>query len=246
MFLNSAPHRVKRSAIRVRIVEDILQLIRRGKSVPGDRLPSEPTLAAQLGVSRPSLREALSVLDTLGVVEVKRGSGVFVKDARAADHAGGIPSLGRQGVSEKESADFAEVLHDIRVILEPLSARLAARNARRDDIALIRFELRKLAETAKRGDIVGAAHADVAFHAAIAAASGSKILMSLLRAVEGSLRHGREARIGAFWDQMFVVQAHETIFEAIRRRDPVGAEKAMKRHLEDIGRIQVKVHSKRR
>ena len=239
------PGLVSRSATRVRIVADILALIRRTKAVPGDRLPSEPTLAAQLLVSRPSLREALTVLETLGVLEIKRGSGVFVKDPRAADGAADVASIRRSSISEKESAAFAEVLHKIRVIVEPLAARHAAMHASKEDHDLMRFQLRQLTDAAKRGDMVAAAHADVAFHAAICAASGSAILISLLRAVEEPLRHGREKRLGAFWDAVFVVKTHQSVFDAIESRDGAAAERAMKRHLGDVATVERPVRRRR-
>ena len=80
---------------------------------------------------------------------------------------------------------------------------------------------------------MAAAHADVAFHAAIAAASGSRILVNVLRAMEEPLKIARESRIGAFWDEEFVIKTHVGIFEAIERRDPASAKRAMTKHLEE-------------
>lgn len=240
----STPQLVRRSATRVRIVNEILQLIRGNNASLGARLPSEPALAAQLSVSRPSLREALSVLETLGVLEIKRGSGVFVKDPGAAEVAGDVSSIRRTAISAKETEQFADVLHRIRLIIEPLAAELAAINAGKEDLSLMRFQLGQLAEAAKRGDMVAAAHADVAFHNAICSASGSRILVNVLRAMEEPLRSARELRLGAFWDETFVVRTHLSIFKAIERRNGAQAQRAMTRHLRDVDRLTSNSHNK--
>ena len=227
---------VRRTAIRVRIINEILQLIRSKKTPVGERLPSEPTLAKSLEVSRPSLREALSVLETVGVLEIRRGSGVYVKDPTAAG-LDGTYAPGRRAVSSEEAEQLATVLNKIRDVVEPLAAALAARNASKQDLAGIRFHLGHLVEAARRSDLMAAAHADVAFHAAIAAASGSRILVNVLRTMEEPLRIARESRLGAFWDEDFVISTHARIFEAIERRDPALARKAMMSHLEEVSRI---------
>lgn len=244
--LRSTPQLVKRSATRVRIVNEILELVRGNGVSRGERLPSEPALAAQLSVSRPSLREALSVLETLGVLEIKRGSGVFVKDPNAAEVAGDVSSIRRAAISAKETEQFADVLRDIRLIVEPLAAKLAAIHAGKEDLALMRFQLGQLADAAKRGDMVTAAHADVAFHAAICSASGSRILINVLRALEEPLRRARELRLGAFWDELFVVRTHQSIFKAIESRDAAQAQRAMLRHLRDVNRLESNGRAKRR
>jgi len=233
----STPQLVKRSATRIRIVNEILQLVRGNKAPLGTRLPSEPALALQLSVSRPSLREALSVLETLGVLEIKRGSGVFIKDPNAAEVSDDVSSIRRAAISAKETKQFADVLHRIRQIIEPLAAELAAANAGKEDLSLMRFQLAQLEEAAKRGDMVAAAHADVAFHNAIFAASGSRILINVLRAMEEPLRSSREQRLGAFWDATYVVRTHLSIFKAIERRNGAQAQRAMTRHLRDIERL---------
>src|SRR4051794_21410690 len=93
---------VQRTATRVRIINDILNMIRGTEGAKLQRLPSEPLLAKQLAVSRPSLREALSVLETVGVVEIRRGSGVYVKDPSAA----GLDQ--RYSISSRETMSAAE------------------------------------------------------------------------------------------------------------------------------------------
>jgi GntR family transcriptional repressor for pyruvate dehydrogenase complex len=237
---------VQRTATRVRIINDILNMIRGEKGAKLERLPSEPMLAKQLAVSRPSLREALSVLETVGVVEIRRGSGVYVKDPSAAGLDQSYSISGRQTISVDEARQLNSVLHDVRVAVEPMAAGLAAQHATKKQLAVIRSHLFRLIDAARLPDLVAAAHADVAFHAAIAVASGNSTLITLLRAIEQPLTQARELRLGAFWDEQFVISTHLAIFEAIAARDCALATKAMMRHLRDVNRFSERSKQRRK
>lgn len=199
------------------------EIIRTGGYAPGDRLPSIVQLARRLEVGAPAMREALRRLETLGVVEIRHGTGVFV-----GPHAGAaiVPGpLMARAISPTLLADAVET----RMVLERQAVALAARNARDVHLARMR-ELLRHAETHGEGDDV-LAETNRAFHRCIAAASGNTVLAQLLdvlanlipddrRAPRPCRREGRETR------------EHAGILDALAGRDPELAMERMQAHLE--------------
>jgi GntR family transcriptional repressor for pyruvate dehydrogenase complex len=186
-------------ADRVRILLDERAL------VPGDRLPSERELAAQLGVSRSSLREGLGRLADLGIIEARRGSGTYLAALDLRD------------------------LTDARLRLEPYAARLAAE--RREPRDLVRLD-QTLAEL--RGsleDRAGFADADLRLHATIAEASRSLPVRVLLDAVADLLRHSRAVTAVDPDTRRATVVVLERLVRAVHAGDGEAAEIAMREHL---------------
>src|SRR3954471_5144846 len=145
------------------IAEQLRTLMVGGEFKPGSRLPAERDLAKQLGVSRPSVREALIALEVEGIVDVRTGSGIYVRTADA---------LQKAAASKPREADPSEwgplELMRARELVEGEIAALAARNAKRADIAAIACAMEQMRDEADAGVVprVG----DEAFHTAVAQA----------------------------------------------------------------------------
>jgi DNA-binding FadR family transcriptional regulator len=210
------------------VTEDAIDKIREriisGSWGPGDRLPKESELAAELGLSRNSLREAVRALSQLRVLEVRQGDGTYVSSLEPALL---LESTGF--VSHLLLGDTALDLYEVRRILEAAAASLAAARIDEEgkrDLALTLESMRK-AEGVE--DLV---EADVAFHAVIAQAAGNAVLTSLLaslstRTMRVRLWHGRAAD-KALDDTR---EEHRRIYEAIVEGDPELARAAATAHI---------------
>src|SRR6056297_1982532 len=123
---------IRPKKISEEIVEQIKALISRGELKPGDRVPSERELAALLGVSRPSVREAIMVLEAMGLVESRQGGGTFVRSLTQATLADPLSSM------VEKNPRMLHHLAEVRMGLETWSAYLAAQRASDEEIAELR------------------------------------------------------------------------------------------------------------
>jgi GntR family transcriptional regulator, transcriptional repressor for pyruvate dehydrogenase complex len=202
------------------IADYIQRLILKGGLKAGDRLPSQRELADQLGVSRPSLREALTVLETIGLVSVRAGSGVFV--ARS-DLRGPIWRYA-------DRCTPADV-YEARLGLEGYAARLAA--MRVDEAAIARLNLcaEAMGSAYKQDDIIGIAAADAEFHDLIFELCGNPMLAAMYRPVREILVESQ--RLPMMHRDLLgeTVNEHRVIHDCIVGGDPVAAEEAMHLHI---------------
>lgn len=208
-----------------RVVADrIVQLIRDDGIAPGARLPPERELAAQLSVSRGSLREALIVLELGGVIEVRGGSGVYLRAAQPQD---AVPDTG-PGPFEVLSA---------RRLVESEVAAIAARMATDGAIDAI---LRAIeAMEAHHADKTTNEQADRDFHLAIARATGNGALVGAVDCLwrqRGRLWHKLKEHFQTEELRQETLKDHRRIFEAIAARDAAAARQAMRAHLERVTR----------
>lgn len=208
------------------VVEDVQSLIRDGGLHPGDRLPAEHDLAAELGVSRGSLREGVRALVVLGILETRHGDGTYVTDLDPATLLAPLAFL----------ADLPGdhgPLHAVRATLETQAAGLAALHMTDAQLARARDALDDTARTlaAPSPDPVRLAAADVAFHRAIADGSGNDVLAALLDALCGGLTRRR------VWDELHevagarTVEDHDAVLAAVAGRDPDRARLRMAIHM---------------
>lgn len=207
------------------LAEALAAGIRDGKMPPGQRLPTEAALVERFGVSRSVVREALSRLKTLGLIDSRQGSGAYVREAAA----------GQALLELKPDGSLAAVLQmvEVRRALEAESAALAA--ARRNAAALrqIKAALKELDRVvAGGGDGVAE---DVAFHTAIAKASGNPFLLSTLTYLNQFLTQATRvtrAHEATRSDLGLAVRdEHRAIVEAIEAGDTVAARMAGARHM---------------
>lgn len=210
-----------------RIADQIAQLIERGEYASGARLPPERDLARQLGVSRPSVREALIALEVEGYVEVRVGSGVYVSKAKRAARHDALPS---------DSGPFE--LIRARSLVEAECAALAARNATREQVRAIDRAIDAM-EAARGNARVPLSH-DRLFHLRIAEASGNSALalvvktLWLQRTGPLFLRLEHHFDTPALWG--LAIREHRAIAKAIARGDAAGARAAMRRHMREAAR----------
>ena len=216
-----------------RVAEILTNEIRAGRLVEGDRLPSEVVLVEQLGVSRTVVREALSRLRSLGLVEARQGSGVYVKSLSAA------PLQFDPALSETRSSVIQ--IAEVRRALEAEVAALAASRRTSADIEVIRAAAQRLEDAvAAGGDGVAE---DVALHRAVADCTRNPYLISTQQYMShfmlGAIRISRanEARRQDFTDH--VRAEHSAIVEAVVAGDPERAREAAARHMANsIKRIE--------
>ncbi len=206
-------------------IETIRELIASGEWGPGTRLPRETDLAAQLGLSRNSLREAVRALSLARVLEVRQGDGTYVSSLEPHD----LLEPTRSATHLLRGRTVLE-LFEVRRMLEPEAAAMAALRADDDVNVALRRELDRMFDAGdKVEDLV---EADAAFHDVIAAAPGNAVLRSLLQSLSTStvrarLWHGMADRVA-----LDLARAeHTRIYEAIVSRDPDLARAATTMHI---------------
>jgi DNA-binding FadR family transcriptional regulator len=210
------------------IADQVAGLIARGEFPPGSRLPTERELALLLGVSRPSVREGLIALEVEGLVDVRVGSGIYVRRARAGTAHADI--LG-------DSPGPFELLKARRLI-EGEVAELAARTARDDDIAGIGEAVAMMKSDVHGGDVYETG--DRLYHVRIAEATHNSVLASVvnmlwdLRASPVYARLLRHTVTDGVRSRS--IADHERILKALSARDPAGAKAAMQKHLDRVAK----------
>ncbi|WP_019929547.1 FadR/GntR family transcriptional regulator [Nocardia sp. BMG111209] len=213
------PH-VRRHPLAAQAAEVLLGRIRAGEWPLGHRLPGETTLAAQLGVGRSTLREAIRELAGQGVLESRQGAGVFVT---AVDVVEDWEAVLRR-------ADIVTVI-EARLAIEAEAAALAATRRTPADLRAMR---RALTERAAAGDPVeDLVDADTAFHRTVIVAAHNDVLLQMFDAFVPRLHHAMVdmLRIRPLADPHADHDAHERLFEAIRARAAETAATASRVHL---------------
>jgi DNA-binding FadR family transcriptional regulator len=210
------------------IADQIGALISSGEFAPGKRLPPERHLAQQLGVSRPSVREALIALEIAGLVDVRVGSGIYVCEAPP------VPLAAPGGLDEPDPGPL-ELLR-ARWLIEGEIAALAATHAKDADLQAIKETIAWMVE--ENGRRAPTQEGDRQFHQRIAEASGNSALALVVRGLWDH-RHGPmyvkfEQHFSTPELRALSLSDHEAVYAAIARRDGPGARAAMRRHLDRI------------
>ena len=212
---------IKDRRLYQRIAQEVEQLILAGTFKPGDRLPAERALAQSLDVSRSSLREALSELERCRVLEIRIGSGAYVRRRPAA-----------RGVRTGSEISPFDLLRARRVV-EAETAALAARHATLTQLRSLAAAFEQLAQDMRADRTPSQADRD--FHVAIAHASGNAALALLVE----RLWQESQRPLGQRMEALYVtrdrkrdnIEEHRAIVEAIESGDAPGARRAMRRHL---------------
>lgn len=218
---------IKPKKISEAIVEQIKALISQGQLKPGERVPSERDLASMLGVSRPSVREALMVLDAMGLVESRQGGGTYVRSL--TEHSIADPLTGLVTNNTRLLCDLSEV----RIGLESWSAYLAAQNATTEELAELNQILDKMRRLAHTGG--WPAEIDTQFHYAITNASHNTIQVHVLNTIHSLFKATIEVALFEFYRREgyaeLLLAQHEAIFKAISDHNPDLARQKMIEHL---------------
>ena len=218
---------VQPSRLYEQIVEQIEESISKGALKEGDQLPAERELAQQFGVSRTAVREAVKALREKGFVEAYPGRGTFITSATPRSIRQTLDRMIRWGPQEGTAH-----LVEVREILEPEIAALAASRADEDTVTEMR-EAAAVMDQAKE-DPEAYIEADLDFHLALAEGAANPLILSLIDSIVAVLREQRMS--------IFMVEGgpergqyhHKKILEAIEHRDPQGARDAMRAHLRQV------------
>jgi len=206
------------------VIEQIKDLIVSNNLVPGSKLPSERELTTVLKISRSSIREALRMLEIMGLVEVKPGKGAYVKGL-SGDLFVPLSSL---------LSTHKETLHhhfEARLVLEPAAAAFAAKRASRNDIRQLKKVLEEFQEHLDKNNLVALIRADILFHRLIANATNNRSIEVLMNTITRYDFIGWKMSLRTNKRPLRTVREHRKIFEAITAGDEKKAKSAMISHL---------------
>jgi len=212
---------ISSSTVVTSVVEKLRQALARGQWRSGDMLPGQRELAEQLGISRPSLREAVTVLETLGLVRSLPGKGVLVLDAEAAVHESG---------SDTAAASLADVL-ELRYTLEPFIVGLVAQSANSQDIGQLRLTLMDMREALEADDSEAGAKAYIAFHEALFALTTNPIFQSVVQQTGNALKQSASMLRNSPEHLAARLKENEAVVRAIRERNSAQASAQMRQHI---------------
>jgi GntR family transcriptional repressor for pyruvate dehydrogenase complex len=211
------------------LIGRVIDLIRTERLRPGDRLPSARVLAERFAVATPTIREALRQLQATGAIDIRHGSGMYVNAAldRVVIANPNLPTLDAERLVE---------LLDARLLVEPYLAGLAARHRSPATTAALRRSL-DAAEHHLAGDDTRLHEANMAFHRAVATASGHRILHEVLDSLL-SVHAGEQREIlQIFDDRSRDHEEHRAVLAAIEAGSEEQARRLMRRHLEDVADV---------
>jgi len=218
---------VRTSRLYEQIVQQIEESIVKGDLKPGDQLPAERELAQRFGVSRTAVREAVKALREKGLVEAYSGRGTFITDGTTQAVRQSLDLMVKIGQPEG-STHLAEV----RAILEPEIAALAAERIQESELATMREAVAVMDHSGQDPQVF--IEADLDFHLALAEGAANPLILSLLDSIVGLLREQRlrifQVPGGPDRGQFH----HKHILEAIEHRDPEKAREAMRAHLAQV------------
>ena len=198
------------------------RIVAEGRMKAGDKLPNELELAAEMGVSRATLREALRMLIARGVLEVRRGKGTFVSERVEEIEDFGFSDLQNLRAKMRD-------LFELRTIMEPDAAALARRRATEEEMTEILAWGAKVEECIRQGE--DRTVADREFHAAIVRATHNEFMSRLIPVINQAV--ATAVASGEHQEQLAedTARDHALLMDFFRKRDAVGAEYAMAIHL---------------
>ena len=214
------------------VVRQIELLILRGILRPGERLPPERELAERLGVSRPSLREAIAELQGSGLLATRRGAGVYVAEVLGSAFSPALVEL--FGRHDQAVFDYLSFRRD----MEALAAERAARNASDTDLKVIQTIFDKMERAEVKRNAEEEAQIDAQFHLAIIEASHNVVMLHMMRSMYDLLRGGvfynRQIMFKNPSSRAALLEQHRAINAALQARDPGEARAAIEAHLDFV------------
>ncbi|GAX91307.1 FadR/GntR family transcriptional regulator [Effusibacillus lacus] len=213
------------SKIYKKVAADIERWIELGYLNPGDKLPSMKEMAKQFGVSRPTIREALSSLQAKGLLELRQGDGTFVSRVDLDKHLF-APLQAALLIGRNDLID----LHQVRTILEVGASRWAALNRTGEAYEEIAAALTEFEWAVSDNDLV---EADIRFHQAIAAATGNPVIQNLMNALTEALIDVNRATLRIL-PSVEVAQYYREWADAIREGRPDLASRIAEKYLDKV------------
>lgn len=222
---------IKTKKIYEEIVDQIRQLLIDGQIKPGDKLPSERELIESFKVSRSSIREALSALEMMGILEVRTGEGTFIRHIRPESM---MASLAWSLYLDKGS--ILEML-EVRKMIEVQAVGYAAERATEREINQLSETLDKMKNNLENMGSISE-KADMMFHYTIAVATHNKITIKLMDTISDNLQHLIHATRPKLYEGKYTPELlyneHEKIYNAIRSKDSEEAQRQMIEHLNGV------------
>jgi Transcriptional regulators len=220
--------KLPRATLAEQAARNLLAFIEAQKLMPGTLLPPESQLAADLGVSRPIIREALKSLEGRGVITVLSGKGAMIKPLDSEP----LQTFFERAI-QLDSETIIDLL-ELRTSLEVQSASLAAQRRSSDELE----ELAQIVQQMREHIHIPERYVelDIAFHRQVAHMAHNSMIYWLVTAIRDALTDAlQETTLRQQPDERFeqVQQGHEAILEALRQADPIAAEQAMSAHFED-------------
>lgn len=208
-----------RAPIPQTVMLRIQEMIASGEIRPGEKLPSQRELATRFSISRPSVREALSVLETLGFIRIEPGRGAVV----CAEGASGGWRFGDRIPKED--------VFQVRLHVEGYTAGLAASRITSGSIGELRESIARMRHYLQEGYLEGVAQADLSFHTVIVSAAGNRAFIDMYQSFSGMVLESHRAPLTARNRLLEPIAEHESIVAALEQRDTEGAIYYMRHHL---------------
>lgn len=222
---------IKTRKIYEEIVEQIHELVKCGELKPGDKLPSERDLVNRLQVSRASIREALSALEMMGLLEVRSGEGTFMRKLKPESVIAPLAWM-----LSIEKGTVLELL-EVRKILEVQAAQLAALRAQPEDIHELEEALEDMRQEIVNPEL-GGEKADLRFHYAITRATKNQILILLMDTIsdmmQQMLKASRAKLYAGKYTPKILYMEHAQIYDAIKNQDSIKASEHILEHLKGV------------
>lgn len=204
-----------------RVAEQIQNLIADQSLKAGEKLPNEFEMGKELNVGRGTIREAVKLLASRNILEIRRGCGTFVCERPGIAN----DPLGLNFVTNKQK--LTEDLGEVRIMIEPSMAALAAKNASEEEIRRIETLAGKIEELIARGE--SHMERDIEFHEVLAISSKNLVMPNLVPVIHSAIPLFIEQTDKELEGE--TIRTHRKIVEAVKRRDPDGARRAMEEHL---------------
>ncbi len=220
---------IRKTRLAEEIADRIRVLILDGTFPDRQPLPGERLLAERFGVSRGSIRDALRMLETIGLLETRHGQGTFPRELDVNKLVAPLASV----LTYRH--DLRDELLDVRRMFEPAVARAAALRVTDDDLA----DLQRIVDTQRRKLKSGrsAIVEDTAFHAVVARATRNRAVMRIMETLNNLLVESRALTLKQKGRPERSIQGHEAVVAALRRRDPDAAARAMHTHIDQIAEL---------
>ena len=225
---NAGLRPVPRTRLYEHLVQSLLEYIKVNGLTSGDRLPAERELAAQLGVSRNSLKQAFVVLEVQGLVDIRQGDGTYLR------------RIDVQVEPVEVLLDRKQRLPDIldaREAIETKLAELAAVRRTNEDLQAMAAALEAMHASTSAGDL--GVEGDRQFHAAMATAGHSRILHDMYAALAPSISEARQESLRQPGRPQQSLEQHQQILEAIRKGDGAQAAEAVRHHVSTVSAVRL-------
>lgn len=204
-----------------KLSEELLNYIRSENLKPGDRLPNESILAKKMGVGRSSIREAMKLLASRNIVTIRQGSGTYISQTPGMVD----DPLGFSFIADKQK--LAQDSLEVRFLLEPAIASLAAQNASEEDIALLRRLCQEVEDLVQLGQ--DHTQKDIEFHTAIALSSKNVVVPRLIPVINSAIPLLIELTGNTLKQE--TIDMHRALTDAIAAHNAAAAHDAMYLHL---------------